>query len=166
MADASDGPHSSLSLGLAHDVFALPLHCQRLNSAATPLAFFDKSGPSVRATDIHLTATLIHSQVPRPATDINYFNLCAALSGHTMKALRCEECLLQLLSRFCIHCNLLGKMMFSLAIVHCTSFQTDRSNETRLKRQPYSIPRCGQKGSMEIQCPARRGSIFRSTHCG
>ena len=81
MADASDGPHSSLSLGLAHDVFALPLHCQRLNSAATPLAFFDKSGPSVRATDIHLTATLIHSQVPRPATDINYFNLCAALSG-------------------------------------------------------------------------------------
>ena len=72
VADASDGPHSSLSLGLAHDVFALPLlQCQRFNPAsasATPPLWpsLTKVG-LLRATDIHPTATLMLRQVARPA---------------------------------------------------------------------------------------------------
>ena len=73
VADASDGPGSSLSLGLAHDVFALPLlHCQRFNPAsasATPPPLWPsltKVG-LLRATDIHPTATLMLRQVARPA---------------------------------------------------------------------------------------------------
>ena len=125
VADASDGPGSSLSLGLAHDVFALPLlHCQRFNPAsasATPPPLWPsltKVG-LLRATDIHPTATLMLRQVARPApsTISPLLPLCAALSG-TMKALRCEECLLQLLCMLCIYCNLLGKMMLSHCSLH------------------------------------------------
>ena len=93
MADASDGPDSSLSLGLAHDVFPLPLHyalCQLcFNSAsATPPTFFDKSGPF---EPCHEHSSDCDSD-PKPGPGTGGFgchwhqlfqllHLCAALSG-------------------------------------------------------------------------------------
>ena len=128
MADASDGPDSSLSLGLAHDVFPLPLHYALCQLCATPPTFFDKSGPF---EPCHEHSSDCDSD-PKPgpgtgrdggggaATGINYFNFptfALPYRARTMKASRCEECLLQPLCRFCIYCYLLGKMMLTL---HCS----------------------------------------------
>ena len=135
MADASDGLGSSLSLGLAHDVFALPLlllsaslcsfalpllQCQQFNpasaSATSPRPSLTKVGPSVPRTFIRLRLWCYAK-----SQDLRYQpfppSLCAALSG-TMKTLICQECLLQLLCMLCIYCNLLGKMMLSHCSLH------------------------------------------------